>query len=622
MTEVEKLHKNGISSFQAGYVNEAIDLLRQAIETGEAGPEVFANLGVFQRQNGDYETACLNLELAVGRAPSNADFFYNLALVYNDLGKVDLAKKNYEMAISVRPGMASALNNLGNIEKNRKNYDDAVNNYEQAIKVDKGYVPAYKNLAGAFEAAGSVKAAQENYASAIRLRPESGTRIREALVLPIIPESTDHILECRVGLTKKLDRLLADDLSLVDPLQEVGATNFLLAYHGLNDREIQEKISQIYLKSCPSLAFVAPHTQNWMAGLEGGVPRVGFVSSFFHEHTISKLNKGLINGLPKARFDVSIFSFSKVVDGWSKGFEEGAPKFVSLPKNLSEARQRIAEAELDILYFTDIGMEPLTYFLGFSRLAPIQCVGYGHPVTTGLPNMDYFISGSLIEPEKANDAYSEKLLTLDGVPSCVARTSEFTMVSESNQETGRHILCPQSLFKYHPDFDKILGGILRTLPDAEIQIIDGSHPAWSKLLQKRLLNSLSDVSDRIKILPRLSSNSFNELISTADVILDTPHFSGGFTTYQSLAAGTPVVTLPGKFMRGRVSLGLYRQMQVMECVSENAEDYVEITRRIYLDKTFAKSVREKIQEGQVKVFDNRTAINSHAKFFEKIVAEI
>jgi predicted O-linked N-acetylglucosamine transferase (SPINDLY family) len=167
----------------------------------------------------------------------------------------------------------------------------------------------------------------------------------------------------------------------------------------------------------------------------------------------------------------------------------------------------------------------------------------------------------------------------------------------------------------------MLGDILRVLPDATIQLIDGSHPAWTELLQKRLLKSLSDVSDRIEILPRLNSEAFAALLNVADVILDTPHFSGGMTTYQALAAVTPVVTLPGDFMRGRYSLGLYRQMQMTDCVADSAEEYVEITKRLCTDSSFAESTRDQIKAGHELIFDNRKAIDRHAKFFEKVMFE-
>jgi protein O-GlcNAc transferase len=129
------------------------------------------------------------------------------------------------------------------------------------------------------------------------------------------------------------------------------------------------------------------------------------------------------------------------------------------------------------------------------------------------------------------------------------------------------------------------------------------------------------VSDRIEILPRRNKKEIADLMRAADVILDTPHFSGGMTTFESLAAGTPVVTLPGKFMRSRVSLGIYKQMNMMDCVSEDTADYIEITKRLCLDSNFARMVRTQISEGQLNIFDNRTVIDRHAKFFEKVMFE-
>jgi len=621
MDDVNSLYQEGLVAFASGNIELANDLLARAIETGDASAEVFANSGVINRELGNLEIARDLLKIAIDRVPDNSDFYYNLALVFGDLGEFIFAENNYQVAISINPNMTVAYNNLGNIRKNNKDFEGALSCYRQAIKIDPNYIAAYKNLADLYETTGDHTAAKSTYNKAIYLRPDIGLRIREALVLPVIIDSKEQILECRNQLISKLDNLMSEDLIVEDPINEVGATNFLLPYHGLDDKEIQLKISEMYLKVCPFLTFEAPHVRSWMAGLEGGIPRIGFVSSFFHTHTISLLNKSLINGLPKARFEVFIFSFSEVEDSHSQGFKTGGLKFISLPKRIDEARQRIAEAELDILYFTDIGMEPLTYFLGFARLAPVQCVTWGHPVTTGLPNIDYFVSSHLIEPENAQESYSEKLLKLNPLPSCVTKPIEFQNILKHERSDGQRIFCPQSLFKYHPDFDKILGKILRALPDASIQIIDGSHPAWSDLLKTRMLKQTYDVSDRIEILPRQNKKEIADLMRTADVILDTPHFSGGMTTFESLAAGTPVVTLPGKFMRSRVSFGIYKQMNVMECVSKNPEDYIEITKRLCLDIAFSKMVKEKIKEGHRNIFDNRTAIDHHAKFFEKVMFE-
>jgi predicted O-linked N-acetylglucosamine transferase (SPINDLY family) len=621
MIESEDLHQQGRIAFKSGDTDLAKKLLSQVIESGDAAPGVFADLGVINRELKSLEIARDLLTVAVDLEPDNAGFNYNLALVFGDLNEFLIAEEYYLIAIQLNPNMPAAHNNLGNIKKNRKDYEGALNCYRQAIRIDKNYITAYRNLADLHEVAGNYKSAKSIYKNAIYIRPDSGLRIREALSLPFILDSIEQISECRDELSTKLDDLLADDLILTDPVREVGSANFLLPYHGCNDRKIQVKIADLYQKICPSLSFVAPHSQEWMAGLEGGKPRIGFVSSFFHDHTITMLNKNLIFGLPKARFEVFIFSFSRVEDAVAKNLRSSAQNFVLLSKNLDDARLRIADAELDILYYTDIGMDPLTYFLGFSRLAPIQCVSWGHPITTGLPNIDYFMSSHLTEPENALDAYSEKLFKFEGLPSCVSMPTEFEFIEKDNKFSKQNILCPQSLFKFHPDFDIILGQILRIMPKAKIQIIDGSYPTWSSLLKARMMKKLYDVVDRIEIIPRCGKLEVAKLMRAADVILDTPHFSGGMTTYESLAVGTPVVTLPGDFMRGRVSFGIYRKMDMMHCVAEDAQEYVEITRRLCLDEAFGRMVKTQVRDGHKNIFDDRTTIDRHARFFEQKMFE-
>ena len=64
-------------------------------------------------------------------------------------------------------------------------------------------------------------------------------------------------------------------------------------------------------------------------------------------------------------------------------------------------------------------MDPITYFLAFARLAKVQCVSWGHPVTTGLTTIDYFVSHQLLEeedPVAAQSHYSEKLILLSQPP--------------------------------------------------------------------------------------------------------------------------------------------------------------------------------------------------------------
>ena len=97
---------------------------------------------------------------------------------------------------------------------------------------------------------------------------------------------------------------------------------------------------------------------------------------------------------------------------------QSAERAERLSGALDVARRQIAAAELDIVFYPDIGMEALTYFLAFARLAPVQCVTWGHPVTTGIPALDYFVSSELLEPDGAEAHYAERLVRLPRLPAC------------------------------------------------------------------------------------------------------------------------------------------------------------------------------------------------------------
>ena len=57
-------------------------------------------------------------------------------------------------------------------------------------------------------------------------------------------------------------------------------------------------------------------------------------------------------------------------------------------------------------------MDPKLQILGSLKLAPIQCCAYGVPVTTGIENIDYFLSGESMELDTSQKYYSEKLIKL------------------------------------------------------------------------------------------------------------------------------------------------------------------------------------------------------------------
>ncbi len=192
---------------------------------------------------------------------------------------------------------------------------------------------------------------------------------------------------------------------------------------------------------------------------------------------------------------------------------------------------------LDLVYYTDIGMEPLTYFLAFARLAPVQCVTWGHPQTTGIPTVDHFVSSELCEPPDGDSHYSEPLVRLPVMGNWIRRPRLSEAVSREAlglPSTTRLYGCLQSAFKLQPDFDMILGDILRRDDAATIILLEGHKRYWTEQLKSRLEATLGSVAERILFLPRQDEAGYLRLAGAMDVLLDTTHFGGGNTTYGHL----------------------------------------------------------------------------------------
>src|SRR3546814_2213326 len=104
------------------------------------------------------------------------------------------------------------------------------------------------------------------------------------------------------------------------------------------------------------------------------------------------------------------------------------------------------------------------------------------------------------------------------------------------------------------------------------------------------------------------------VVARAGVLLYTWPFGGGNTSYRSFAIGVPVVTLPGRFMRGRTSLVHYRHMGIADCIADSADSYVDIALRLGTDPAWRGGIVDRIHARSHVLFDDRRAAEAFARF--------
>jgi predicted O-linked N-acetylglucosamine transferase (SPINDLY family) len=480
---------------------------------------------------------------------------------------------------------------------------------------------AHSNLGLALQDQGKLDEAVAEFRRALEIKPDPGIEFKIAmLLLPAIPSSMEALLSARQAFEERIEALGRKGLSLDNPYKQVGTTNFYLAYHGMNDRELQQAIARLYLKACPSLAWTAPHCTNQPRREAKSKIKVGFISAYFWQHSVGTVTNGIIANLPRDSLSITMFFAQTKWDESSAFAERHADKAIKVPLNLAAAREVIAEEELDILVYTDIGMDPFTYFLAFSRLAPVQCTMHGHPVTTGIPTIDYFISSEFLEIDDSDEQYSETLVRLKGLPYYYSRPSLPAVPKNKADlglpETGTLYVCPMMLFKIHPSFDEAVAAILRRDPSAKFILFQDKRTlALHEALLARYRKTMPDVTDRIIFLPFASKEDFLSILMQCDVALDNFGLSGGTTVLQILATGLPIVTKPSQTSRGRWTYTFYKTMDLMDCVASSLDEYVDLAVRLGTDQVFHDRIKSKILKRNGAVFENPEMLDAMAAFF-------
>src|SRR6202035_3360192 len=92
-----------------------------------------------------------------------------------------------------------------------------------------------------------------------------------------------------------------------------------------------------------------------------------------------------------------------------------------------------------------------------------------------------------------------------------------------------------------------------------------------------------DASRYCVILPPMPQQRFIAAVGMADVILDTPGWSGGRSTLDCLSQNPAIVTLPGMFMRGRHTTAILRRIGCEDTIAQSLDDYVSIAARLGMD---------------------------------------
>ena len=543
--------------------------------------------------------------------------FFDLGIKYFNEKKYFLAEKNFENALQLAPTRSSILDNLASVYFINSKYEKSLEIIDKLLKLnvkEKKIIDLKFKLLSILGETKKLQKFIDDYL--IKNSGSSKFKIIRNLIYPKFFENQKQIDEHRVDFIKSLNKVinfkkieLNIDNDIIDP------PVFSLSYDQYENIDINKKIVEIFRKVYPEL------NQSFLHSQKNEKTKIGFFSEFFHNHTISKLFKGIILNLDKNKFDVFLFHSEKTKkDSWFDEFffleiKSKIKNFI-LPKKINDKIKLISEQNLDIVFYPDIGMSTEFYFLSFMRFAKNQITTWGHPITTGNNSIDYFFSSKLIEKKDSQKFYSEKLLLSNYLPMYFYEPKISKRLSEDQMVNKNLYFCSQSLIKIHPHFDEILKKILEKDKKAKILFIKDKKEILEKKLKKRFKKIIKFDSDRIEFLDWMNNDDYINLCGKSSVLLDTLYFGAGNSFHESMVYGTPTITMPGDSLKSRIVLGAYNQMKIedppiVESIDEYVEKAVELAnldekKMIEMKKYFSNNAKKYLYENKnfIREFEN------------------
>jgi len=491
--------------------------------------------------------------------------------------------------------------------------------FERSLELNNGDLQTLVYLGRAYAAAGDMARARTALERVLERDPgHVEARLRLATSqLEVVYRSDAEIRQARRAYRAAVERAYADLETMrrtpPGPFQRMFDWPFYLPYQG---EDVKDDLVRLGDRVCDLGAAWAPAAPAVTQG-RGDRLRLGVATAFFWRHSVWKVpTRGWLKSLDRSRFEIVGYHLGTRSDSETDVARSLCDDFRTGGTDITGWASRIACDGLDALLYPEIGMDRPTILLASMRLAPLQITTWGHPVTSGLRMIDWYLSSDLMEPPGGESHYSEALIRLPNLSVCYDRP-DVPPTAFGREKLGiapdRIVyLCCQNISKYLPQNDGLFIDILRAVPAGVLVFVRSGKPSVDSRFEGRL-RDLFKVSglpfeSHVTFVAPLSQSEFPSLGAISDVYLDSLEWSGCNTTLETLASNLPIVTYWGQFMRGRHTAAMLQMMGLEDHIAADLKDYVARAIELGRSASLRNTLRDHIRERKVRLFSDTSPV--------------
>jgi predicted O-linked N-acetylglucosamine transferase (SPINDLY family) len=584
--------------YEAGYLAEAARLYHGVLAQEPQHAEALWRLADVASRMGLHERALVLAQSSVVAAPHDKFAWNCLGTIHAASGNAKEAVKAFGRAITLAPDFALALANVGKLYVELGRVDEAVTAHRLCVRYDPARASHHVDLGQALLAAGDGEAALEAFGAALVLDPGAAdARIGIGLAQSARGDMTASLDAFRQAVADHPGLFAAQhNLALalfrsgrleeavdafrravaIDPGSAKAHTNLIFALDMDPRASLAEAMGERrrwHERHSAASRAVIRHTND--ADPERRL-RIGYVSGDLKMHSAVEALGPVILGHSQ-QFEVVCYSEVRKPDDVTKRFRTAAAAWRESWQMSDDALERcIREDRIDILVdlsgFTD--GHRLSVFA--RKPAPVQVQGWGYPLGSGLPAMDYLMSDPILIPQEDRHLFAETVHDLPVFMPFAPPINSPPPAPPPAEINGYVTFGSMNRpAKINHDVLRVWAEILRRVPDARLLAKDAAFDGEdTRRWFRDSLVALGVAPDRIELRGRTTRREHLSAYKAVDIALDPFPQTGGITTFESLWMGVPVVTLLGRRPQGRVSASVLSTLGLAGDVARDEDEYV------------------------------------------------
>jgi predicted O-linked N-acetylglucosamine transferase (SPINDLY family) len=604
---------------------EAAAAYRGAISSDHNDSEAHANLGNILDLLGDIEGAENSLNDSITLNPNSHIAHFNLGNILKKTSRSDEAITHYRLALAVSPNLLNAHIGLAQILVDQGNLNESIYHYAKAIELDPNNATNHSNLADVYRRAKHLSEGEESCMRALELDPEFAEahcvlgsvflaqgRIQDAKISfceAITLKKGFFQAHCNLGNALKDLRDLEGALKAYETAmqlnQEYGTEkwgdalrNFLLILLYLprlsND--------QLFKHYCSNIKSTREKLPSAKLDKKNKRIRVGFVSSDFRSHPVGDNITPLFANHNNKRFEIFCYAQVVVKDHITKEFQKYTDHW-HIINNLtdSEVAEIMRADGIDIAIFLGGHFDENRPNIANYRAAPIQVAMHGG-TTTGLSNMNYWLSDNVLHPKEERKECEKFTETIWRLPNFynfkIPNKSPEVSALPANKNGYVTFVSFNRLCKINNDVLDLWCSVLNAIPGSKLILKYRNHLGDASLAETVQKQFYANGVGKNLIELSNSEDEFNEHLTyyhQGDIALDTFPFSGATTTFQALWMGLPVVSLSGKRFISRMGDSISKHAGLGDFCASTPEEYIKICASLAKNLEYLSELRRNLR---------------------------